>query len=251
MNGRPTFGSLFAGIGGIDLGLERAGWTGRWQVEYEPFCQRVLAKHWPDVTRYGDIHDVDWSTVEPVDLVAGGFPCQPVSFAGRGEAQGDARWLWPEFLRCIRAVRPSYVLVENVPGLLPRGMGSSSVTWPRAGTTRSGTAFQRRPLVPHISETEYGLWPTPDAGVYGAGTTLAVAVRLWPSPMARDFRYPGKSRLERTGGRQGEVLPQAVGGPLNPTWVEWLMGFPLGWTELKDSATPSSRKSRKSSVAPS
>lgn len=118
----PTFGSLFAGIGGIDLGLERAGWTGRWQVEYEPFCQRVLAKHWPDVTRYGDIHDVDWNVVEPVDLVAGGFPCQPVSYAGRGLAQDDERWLWPQFLRAVRVLRPRLVLVENVPGLLSRGL---------------------------------------------------------------------------------------------------------------------------------
>ena len=120
---RPTFGSLFAGIGGIDLGLERAGWRGRWQVEYEPFCQRVLAKHWPDVQRYGDIHDVDWSSVEPVDLVAGGFPCQPFSVAGQRRGMDDNRWLWPEFERCVRALRPRYVLVENVPGLLVgRGM---------------------------------------------------------------------------------------------------------------------------------
>jgi DNA (cytosine-5)-methyltransferase 1 len=122
---RPTFGSLFAGIGGIDLGLERAGWRGRWQVEYEPFCQRVLAKHWPDVTRYGDIHDVDWDTVERVDLVAGGFPCQPISTAGRQRAQEDARWLWPEFARCLRALRPRYVLVENVANLLGVNDGSA------------------------------------------------------------------------------------------------------------------------------
>lgn len=122
---RPTFGSLFAGIGGIDLGLERAGWRGRWQVEYEPFCQRVLARHWPDVQRYGDIHDVDWSGVERVDLVAGGFPCQPVSGAGRQKAQADERWLWPEFLRCIRALRPRYVLVENVTNLLAINGGSA------------------------------------------------------------------------------------------------------------------------------
>jgi DNA (cytosine-5)-methyltransferase 1 len=118
----PTFGSLFAGIGGIDLGLERAGWECRWQVEWDEFCQHVLAHHWPDVPRYGDISAVDWSAVERVDLLAGGFPCQPVSGAGRRLAQDDARWLWPEFLRAVRALRPRLVLVENVPGLLERGM---------------------------------------------------------------------------------------------------------------------------------
>jgi DNA (cytosine-5)-methyltransferase 1 len=114
----PTFGSLFAGIGGIDLGLERAGWECRFQVEWDAYCQRVLAKHWPDVPRYGDISAVDWSGVERVDLLAGGFPCQPVSTSGRKEAQSDARWLWPEFRRAIRELRPELVLVENVTNLL-------------------------------------------------------------------------------------------------------------------------------------
>jgi DNA (cytosine-5)-methyltransferase 1 len=121
----PTFGSLFAGIGGIDLGLERAGWECRFQVEWDPYCQHVLAHHWPDVPRYGDITAVDWSGVERVDLLAGGFPCQPVSSAGQQAAQDDARWLWPEFLRAIRALRPRYVLVENVPGLLAVNNGSA------------------------------------------------------------------------------------------------------------------------------
>jgi len=118
-----TFGSLFSGIGGMDLGLERAGLECRWQVENEPYCQRVLAKHWPNVTRYGDIHGVEWEEVEQVDLVCGGFPCQPVSVAGSQLAQEDERWLWPEFVRCLRVVRPRFVLVENVPGLLHHGMG--------------------------------------------------------------------------------------------------------------------------------
>ena len=117
----PTFGSLFAGIGGIDLGLERAGWTGRWQVEWDDYCQRVLAKHWPDIPRYGDITTVDWSGVEPVDLIAGGFPCQPFSVAGRRKGLDDDRWLWPEFARAVGALQPSFVLVENVPGLLVGG----------------------------------------------------------------------------------------------------------------------------------
>lgn len=83
----------------------------------------------------------------------------------------------------------------------------------------------------------------------GFGLNLAQAVRMVPTPTARDFRHPGRSRLERTGGTQGECLPQFIGGALNPTWVEWLMGFPLGWTELEASETQSSRKSRKSSAA--
>ena len=118
-----TFGSLFAGIGGIDLGLERAGMTCRWQVEIDPWCRRVLAKHWPDVPRYGDIREISVEELERVDLVCGGFPCQPISLAGRRRGQDDERWLWPEFARILRALRPRYALLENVPGLLDMGFG--------------------------------------------------------------------------------------------------------------------------------
>ena len=113
-----TVGSLFAGIGGLDLGLERAGMQVEWQVENDPYCIRVLEKHWPSVKRYGDVREIDWKAVEPVDLICGGFPCQPVSVAGSRKGDKDERWLWPEFLRAIREVRPKYTLVENVPGLL-------------------------------------------------------------------------------------------------------------------------------------
>jgi DNA (cytosine-5)-methyltransferase 1 len=116
-----TFGSLFAGIGGIDLGLERAGMECKWQVEIDPWCRRVLEKHWPDVPKYEDVKTVEG--LESVDLICGGFPCQPVSVAGKRLGQADARWLWPEFARIVRMVRPYYVLVENVPGLLVGGMG--------------------------------------------------------------------------------------------------------------------------------
>lgn len=116
-------GSLFSGIGGLELGLERSGMEVRWQVEIDPFCLRVLEKHWPDVTRYEDVRDVGSHNLEPVDLICGGFPCQPVSVAGKGLAQSDERWMWPEFARIVRELRPGYVLVENVPGLLGRGMG--------------------------------------------------------------------------------------------------------------------------------
>ena len=115
---RPTVGELFAGIGGIGLGLERAGFRVAWHVEIDPFCQHILAERRPDVPTYGDIKRVDWSAVESVDLLAGGFPCQPVSVAGKQQARTDERWLWREFARAIRDLRPRLVLVENVRNLL-------------------------------------------------------------------------------------------------------------------------------------
>lgn len=115
------FGSLFSGIGGLDLGLERAGMECAWQVEIDPWCQRVLARHWPAVPRFGDIREVE--RLSPVDLICGGFPCQPVSLAGSRRGADDERWLWPEFARTIRLLRPRFVLVENVPGLASSGMG--------------------------------------------------------------------------------------------------------------------------------
>jgi site-specific DNA-cytosine methylase len=116
-----TVGSLFSGIGGLDLGLERAGMTVRWQSEIDPYCCRVLAKHWPDVPNLGDVTTVDWSTVEPVDLVCGGYPCQPFSLAGRRSGADDPRHLWPHFRDAIRHLRPRYALLENVPGHLTLG----------------------------------------------------------------------------------------------------------------------------------
>ncbi|WP_412544498.1 DNA cytosine methyltransferase [Longispora sp. K20-0274] len=92
------------------------------QVEINEFCRQVLAKHWPEVPRHDDVTTaVDWWTGRPrpaVDVVAGGFPCQPFSKAGRRLAQSDARWLWPAMADVIDAVRPRWVVGENVPGLL-------------------------------------------------------------------------------------------------------------------------------------
>jgi DNA (cytosine-5)-methyltransferase 1 len=113
-----TVGSLFAGIGGMDRGLEAAGMRVLWQVEIDEFCRKVLAKHWPDVERFADVRDCGAHNLKPVDLVCGGFPCQPVSHAGKRKGDADERWLWPEFYRVIRELKPGRVLVENVPGLL-------------------------------------------------------------------------------------------------------------------------------------
>jgi DNA (cytosine-5)-methyltransferase 1 len=117
-----TVGSLFAGIGGFDLGLERAGMVVRWQCEQDDFCRRVLGHHWPDVPCYPDVRELTAEKVESVDVLCGGFPCQDVSRAGpRIGIDGDRSGLWSEYARLVGELRPQYVLVENVPGLLVRG----------------------------------------------------------------------------------------------------------------------------------
>lgn len=113
-----TVGSLFSGIGGFDLGLERAGMQIKWQVENDKYCNSVLTKHWPTVTRYGDITGIDWRNVDPVDVICGGFPCQPFSFSGKRRSKDDNRYLWPEVVRCLSGTRPTWFIGENVPGII-------------------------------------------------------------------------------------------------------------------------------------
>ena len=118
-----TFLSLFAGIGGIDLGLERAGHKCIGQIEIDPYCQKVLARHWPNVPRHDDIRTFHGSEFGPFDLLTGGYTCQPFSHAGKRAGEPDPRHLWPEVHRIIRNVRPRYALLENVPGHLSLGFG--------------------------------------------------------------------------------------------------------------------------------
>lgn len=109
-------GSLFSGIGGLELGLE---WSGLghtvWQVEKDEFCRRVLAKHWPNAERFDDVCAVGTATLASVDLICGGFPCQDVSSAGpRLGLAGERSGLWREFARVVGELRPRWVVVENV-----------------------------------------------------------------------------------------------------------------------------------------
>ena len=114
-----SIGSLFSGIGGLELGLERAGHGPvSWQVEIDPFCRSVLAKHWPDVQRFDDVRAVGVQNLSPVRILCGGFPCQDVSQAHSCKPKpglgGDSSGLWAEFARVIHELRPPIVVVENV-----------------------------------------------------------------------------------------------------------------------------------------
>ena len=129
-HGRLRVLDLFSGIGGFSLGLER---TGGFETvafcEIDPFCRRVLAKHWPEVPCYDDVRELTAARLAAdgiaVDVICGGFPCQDVSFAGkRAGLEGARSGLWGEYRRIIGEARPRFVIVENVPGLLSLGMGT-------------------------------------------------------------------------------------------------------------------------------
>lgn len=117
-----TVGSLFSGIGGLDLGLERAGMEVIWQSEIDPYACKVLAKHWPEVVNHGNIKEINWQEVERPDVICGGYPCQPFSLSGRRKGENDERHLWPYVWEALRVLRPKYAILENVPGHVSLGL---------------------------------------------------------------------------------------------------------------------------------
>lgn len=120
-----TVGSLFSGIGGLELGLERTGgFKTIWFCENDAYASAVLRKHWPTTPNLGDITKIDWAGVDKPDMLTGGFPCQDISIAGKGKGieKGERSGLWREYAKAIRILQPRYALIENVPILAKRGL---------------------------------------------------------------------------------------------------------------------------------
>jgi DNA (cytosine-5)-methyltransferase 1 len=201
-----TIGSLFSGIGGLDLGLERAGHEVVWQVEADAYCRRVLAKHWPHVPCYEDVTTVRGEDLPPVDLICGGFPCQAVSVAGKQIGTQDDRWLWPHFARLLRVLRPRYALLENVPGLL---------------TVSGGRVFGA--VLSDLAESGYDCeWEVLSAADVGAPH---LRQRVWIVADARRQRLEGVSPVGatppstgRTGGESGAGPPRFFDAPRRGDW---------------------------------
>lgn len=127
MEKKYSIGSLFAGIGGFELGLERAipGAYTLWQVEQEKYCKKVLSKHWPEATIYDDVRNITKNNTKQVDILCGGFPCQDISVAGKGEGlHGKKSGLWWEMHRIIDELQPKAVIMENVAAINIRGLGT-------------------------------------------------------------------------------------------------------------------------------
>ena len=242
MNDEPlteslTVGSLFSGIGGLDLGLERAGMQVIWQSEIDPYCTRVLATQWPHVPNLGDVAQIDWNTVEPVDLICGGYPCQPFSSAGKMAGTKDPRHLWPHFANALRVVRPRYALLENVSA--HAGLGLSDVLadlaalgfdaeWSVVYAAAMGSP-QRRPrlfVVAHRESTErFGRgWLSTVAGDLSVADTHRCRTHIdGPGDAGPWTVEPEMVRLV------DGVPPRVVGAPLHalgnavvPQVAEWI-----------------------------
>jgi hypothetical protein len=216
-------------------------------VEREPYCHRILAKHWPTVP----IHD-DICTFNPAprsaDIVCGGFPCQDISTAGKqaGIKQGTRSGLFYELMRVICVVRPRYVVLENVSAILANGLDTVLGELAEAGFDANGRAYLQVLWAPATSATVGGLLPTPRscsamAAPVSSPSTLARAADpncpwhnleihiashcLLPTPVARDWKGVGRADQLPT-----VLAPTGAATYLNPSFVEEMMGFPIGWT---------------------
>jgi DNA (cytosine-5)-methyltransferase 1 len=230
-----TVGSLCSGYGGLEMGLALAlGGDVRtaWHVEYAQHPSAVLAHRYPSVPNYGDVKTVDWSSIEPIDWLTAGFPCQPASQAGKRQGVNDERWLWDDVARAVEGLHPRSVLLENVPGLL---------------TVGGGRAFER--VVCDLAALgyvgRYGVVRAADAGAAHGRARVFVVAELAPDAgRGGEQRQRGPGELARTSrpgegdGREWERLRDAArDGRATPADADgdgrpWVSRAPAGRVEV-------------------
>lgn len=261
-------GSLFTGYAGLDLGVRAAlGGEIAWHCDNDPAAAAVLAHHWPDVPNLGDITAVDWQTVDPVDVLTGGWPCQPWSHAGQRKGADDDRALWPEVARAVREIRPRHLVLENVPGIVTAGeLGRVADSLAALGHDLAWTCLAAADVgAPHRRNRVF-IVATADADRLGlerprstrdrsarpadhSGTTTYTASHGRDQGQSEPSGQLGRLDAALGGGldwgdyapaihRWEHVLGRPVPAPtqpgrrgneqLAPAFVEWLMGLPAG-----------------------
>lgn len=231
------FISLFAGVGGLDLGLERAGFECVAQVEIDDFCQKVLTKHWANVPKFKDVRDVGKANLPTAELICGGFPCQDVSLAGeRAGLEGKRSTLWSEFYRIVCEIQPRWIVIENVPGLLSSDNGEFFTKILRE-LSQSGYDVEWQVIpaafvgAPHIRERVFIVG-------YSSGREWEV------SNIPQVFRVErfGRNKTERGEGGYMPSMGQASNSGLEREWKNWsdkpefkrvVDGVPFGMDRLR------------------
>jgi DNA (cytosine-5)-methyltransferase 1 len=219
MTGEPlNVLELFAGIGGLSLGLQRAGMRIVGHVEINPFCRAVLHQHWPEVPAHDDVHTaVTWwrSQSRPrVDVVAGGYPCQPDSVAGPRLGHEDPRWLWPQMADVVAELQPTWVIGENVLGHRTRGLPAVLADLQRLGyTPHTGIVRACEMGAPHPRPRLFVLAHTNREGRPSRcrlGSTRPAPVRTgrWPAePRVGRVAHGVPGRVDRVTALGNAVLP--------------------------------------------
>ncbi len=193
------FISLFSGIGGLDLGLEHAGWQCVAQVESDPYALAVLKKHWPDVPKWEDVRDVRPEELPAADAVVGGFPCQPFSVAGQRRGADDPRNLWPEMRRIVAGIRPHWVVAENVAGLIATYLDTVADDLEALGYTIGAFTLPAAAFgAPHLRERLFIVAHADGHRQHGAGLSVLPAGGRQP-------------RRDADAGREGTDVPDAEG----------------------------------------
>ncbi|MDJ1131748.1 DNA cytosine methyltransferase [Streptomyces iconiensis] len=225
---RPRIGSLCSGYGGLDMAVcDVLGASVAWHCQYDPddkhqYAARILAHHWPDVPNHGDVTAVDWSTVEPVDVLTAGFPCQDVSLAGlrAGLAEGTRSGLWAHVARALSVLRPRLAVIENVPGLLSapaaRGLGPDGTPLDEGDTP--GTLRALGAVLGDLADlgfdAEWGLIPA--SAVLAPHQRKRVFLLAWPAADANGKRGnraggPGREPQRHLAGPSREPATDTAG----------------------------------------
>ena len=268
MNNPPVHASLFSGIGGFDLAAEWLGFRNAFHCEINPFCEKILKYHFPDAEHYTDITKTDFIPWRgKIDILSGGFPCQPFSLAGQRKGAEDDRYLWPQMLRAIREIRPAWVVGENVAGILTMVQPGKEVEVGRStslfGEDYTDEEMHRQYVVETVcadleregyssehptAGTGFGLLPTVQTQglkhCNAEGKTEFMPLKLLPTPRANkvngvnlnnpQMAQRSKGNLEESVAKIIQNTPCGNGiiSQLNPLFVQEMMGFPYLWTEL-------------------
>jgi len=232
---------LFSGIGGFALAAKWNGYRTLGFCDNEPYAQAVLKKHWPDVPCHKDIREVRGELYAGVTLLTGGFPCQPFSVAMQSQRKGkeDVRYLWPEMLRVIQEARPTWIIGENVVGIVNMALD-------QVCTDLEGEGYEVEPII--IPACSVGanhkrdrVWIVANSGGIKMEECKLETSGNRPQSLGHDRERSCEDGVSWGGAKRGMRLE------MTPEFCEWLMGYPIGWTELKESEMPSSRKSRQKS----